>query len=161
MWPLGSQQHWPQCWCPEPPNLSHLDDTDQEVDTKLLSISNPWCGEGDGDGVMAAQGSHFLWLQSQLHCYAQPHSWIQCPMVTAGHLQSFSSSWVPHFLWGLILIAEAKWLWCRWNWVRMSGSSGFNASFSDSLGNQLPAFLQAYCIGIELGFLTNPTDGSW
>ena len=41
----------------------------------------------------------------------------------------------------------------------MSGSSGFNVSFSNGLGDQLPAFPQAYCIGIELGLLTNPTDG--
>ena len=35
----------------------------------------------------------------------------------------------------------------RQNQARPSGSAGFNVSF------------QGYCIDIELGFLTNPTDG--
>ena len=37
----------------------------------------------------------------------------------------------------------------------MSGSSWFNASFGDGLGDQLPAFTQAYQIGVELGLFTN------
>ena len=67
----------------------------------------------------------------------------------SGHLQSFSSSWEPPSLWGLILIAEAKWLWYSQNWVRTSGSSGFNASFSDGLGNQPLPFPQAYCLALS------------
>ena len=42
----------------------------------------------------------------------------------------------------------------------MSGSSGFDISFGDGLGDQPLAFTQAYWIGIELGLFTNPTDGS-
>ena len=38
-------------------------------------------------------------------------------------------------------------------------SSSFNASFGDGLGNQLPAFPQAHCIGVELSLLANPTEG--
>ena len=44
---------------PGVPDLSDLDDTEEEVDTELLSISNPQSGEGVGVG--AAQGSHCHW----------------------------------------------------------------------------------------------------
>ena len=42
----------------------------------------------------------------------------------------------------------------------MSRPSWFDASFGDGLGNQLPAFTQAYQIGTKLGLFANPTDGS-
>ena len=42
----------------------------------------------------------------------------------------------------------------------MSGSFGFDVSFSNGLGNQLSAFTQAYWNGVELDLFTNPTDGS-
>ena len=41
----------------------------------------------------------------------------------------------------------------------MSRSSSFNASFGGGLSNQLLAFPQAYCVGVELGLLANPTNG--
>ena len=77
------------------------------------------------------------WLAAVLAlllCLASFMVW--CPMVMPGHLQPFSSSWEPYSSWGLILVEEAKWWWCRQNQARTSGSSGFNASFSDALGNQ-------------------------
>ena len=40
----------------EPPDLSDLDDMDEEVDTKLWSLSNPWSGEGEGNMCGAAIG---------------------------------------------------------------------------------------------------------
>ena len=42
MWPPGSQQGC-QLWreCLNPPGLSHIDDTDDEVDAVLLSLLNP------------------------------------------------------------------------------------------------------------------------
>ena len=46
-------------------------------------------------------------------------------------------------------------------WGTMFRSSSFNVLFSDGLSDELPAFPQAYCIGIELGLLANPTNGSW
>ena len=42
----------------------------------------------------------------------------------------------------------------------MPRSFGFDALFGDGLGNQPPDLTQAYWIGIEPGFFTNPTDGS-
>ena len=50
IWPPDSLWCWPQCVCLEPPDLSDLDDTDEEVDTELLSLLNPWYGEGEDDG---------------------------------------------------------------------------------------------------------------
>ena len=41
----------------------------------------------------------------------------------------------------------------------MSGSSGFDMSFGNGLGNQLLVFTQMYWLGLELGLFTNPTDG--
>ena len=58
IWPPGSLWHWPWCVCLEPTDLSDLDDTDEEVDIELLSLSNPQSGEGEGDEVSAAHGSH-------------------------------------------------------------------------------------------------------
>ena len=40
-----------KCECLEPPDLSDLDDTNEEVDAELQSLSNPWYGEGEGDGA--------------------------------------------------------------------------------------------------------------
>ena len=37
---------------------------------------------------------------------------------------------------------------------------GFDASFGDGLGDQLPAFTQAHWVGIEIGLFANPTNGS-
>ena len=42
----------------------------------------------------------------------------------------------------------------------MPGSPGFDVSFGDGLGNQLPAFIQAHWVGIEMGLFANPTNGS-
>ena len=37
--------------CLNPPTLSDLDDTDDEVDTVLLLLSNLWSDKSEGDGV--------------------------------------------------------------------------------------------------------------
>ena len=51
-WPLDSLWHCqPQLECLEPPDLSDLDDTDEEVDTELQSLSNPQSGEGKAMGA--------------------------------------------------------------------------------------------------------------
>ena len=42
----------------------------------------------------------------------------------------------------------------------MPRSPGFDASFSDGLGNQLPAFTQAHWVGIDMGLFANPANGS-
>ena len=43
--------------------------------------------------------------------------------------------------------------------MRATRPSGFDVSFSDGLGNQLPAITQVYWFGTELGLLANPADG--
>ena len=62
IWPPISLQHWLWCECLEPPDLSDLDDTDEEVDTELWSLLNPWSGECEGDGGRVAHMSHPTWL---------------------------------------------------------------------------------------------------
>ena len=57
LWPLVSLQHLPQWECQEPSDLSDCDDTDEAVNTKLLSLSNPLSGEGEVVGVATALGS--------------------------------------------------------------------------------------------------------
>ena len=52
-----------------------LDETDEQVDTELQSISNLQSSEGEGDGDGAAHRSHSNWLWSQPHCGAHPWSW--------------------------------------------------------------------------------------
>ena len=52
----------------------NLDDTDEEVNAVLWSLSNPWSDDGKGDGGGAAHTSHCPWPQSRSHCDAQPHS---------------------------------------------------------------------------------------
>ena len=47
--------------CLEPPDLSDLDETDEEVDTELLSLLKLQSGEGEGVRVGAAHGSHHPW----------------------------------------------------------------------------------------------------
>ena len=58
IWPLDSLQHcWLQCKCLEPPDLSDLIDTHEEVDSKLWSLSNPQSGQSVGNGGGAAHNS--------------------------------------------------------------------------------------------------------
>ena len=57
----SSLWHWPQCECLGPPDLSYLDDTDEEVDTELRSLSNQQSSDGNGDGGGVAHRYHHLW----------------------------------------------------------------------------------------------------
>ena len=51
IWPPDSLwHHQPWFECLEPTGITDLDDTDEEVDTELWSLSNPWSGPGEGDG---------------------------------------------------------------------------------------------------------------
>ena len=94
----------PQCICPEPRDLSDHDDTDEEVNTELLSFSNLLSSKGEGNRVGAAHRSHCLWPQSQPHCVAQPQSWCDIWPVCIGcstHLSmlgSLSSGGCPSWL---------------------------------------------------------------
>ena len=49
IWPPNSLGHWPWFECLEPPDQLDLDDTNDEVDAELWSLSNPWSSEGEGD----------------------------------------------------------------------------------------------------------------
>ena len=76
IWPPGSL--WscqPWCGCLEPPNPSDIDATDEEVHAELLSLSNPWSDESEGDWGGATHNSCCLWPQSQPHCGTWPCSW--------------------------------------------------------------------------------------
>ena len=59
--------------------LDH-DDTDQEVDNELLSLSNPKSGKGEGVGVGAAHGSCCLWLLVPGHAIDDTQSQSWCAM---------------------------------------------------------------------------------
>ena len=84
IWPPGSLQCQPQCACLEPPHLSDLDDTDEEVGTELLSLLNPSSSEGEGDRVGAAHRSYHIWSQPQPHCGTHPESWCEVWQVHPG-----------------------------------------------------------------------------
>ena len=66
IWPLDSL--WGHL---EPPHLLDLDNTNEEVDAELWSLSNPWSGKGEGNRGAAAHNFHF----HQPHCGAWPLSW--------------------------------------------------------------------------------------
>ena len=53
-------------WMLDPPDLSDIDDNDDEVDAVVLSLSNPWADESEGNWG--------LWPQFQPHCGVHPHS---------------------------------------------------------------------------------------
>ena len=76
-------------------DLLDLDDTDEEVDTELLSLLNPWSGEGEGVRVSAAHGSHHIWPQSQLHCGTCLWSWCDIQWVCLGSSTHLSVFWSP------------------------------------------------------------------
>ena len=70
MWSLVSLWgHWPWHGCLEPPNLSDTDATDEEVDAELMSLSNPWSDESEGNSGGATHNSCGFWSQPQ------PCSW--------------------------------------------------------------------------------------
>ena len=102
--PPCSLQHWPWYIHLEPPDLLDHDDTDEEVDTELLSLSNPLSSEGEGVRVSSAHSSHCIWLQSWQHCDTQSWSWCYIWWVCLGsstHLSvlwSLSSCWGPSWL---------------------------------------------------------------
>ena len=54
--------------------ILQISDTDDAVDAVLLSLSNPWSDESEGNLDGAAHNSYCLQAQSQPHCGAQPHS---------------------------------------------------------------------------------------
>ena len=88
IWPTATLQgHQPCHGCLKPPNPSHIDATDEEVDAEILSNSNPWSDESKGNWGGAAHNSHCLWPQSQPHCGAQHHFWCtgQEPSLGTSH----------------------------------------------------------------------------
>ena len=118
-----------------------------------------WWGQKWWGGV--AHMPHYLWPQSQHCCNALPHSWydtLGLCLGTCNHSGKVGSV-TPH--------GDLSWL------QKLNGGDagrieqgclgplGLLCHSFDGLGDQLLAFLQVYCIGIELGLLTNPTDGPW
>ena len=76
MCPLGSL--WvcqPWLGCLEPPNFSDIDATDEEVDAELLSLSNPWSDESEGEWGGATHNSHCPWPWPWPWCGTWLHSW--------------------------------------------------------------------------------------
>ena len=159
IWPPSSL--WGcQPWCGhlEPPNPSDIDNTDEEVDAELWSLSNLWSDESKSDWDGATHNSYCLisglwWYLTSLLVY-----WS---VARSGHLPLVSSCWEVMWLWRQILILKIEWCWCRWNGMRVTRPSWFNVSFGDGLGDQLPNITQAYQFGTELGLFANPANGSW
>ena len=78
----------------ESPDLLDLNDTNEEVDTVLESLSNLWSGEGKGDGGGVAHSSCCLWPWSWPFYNAQPHSWydgLKSCLGTSHHSAAFVS----------------------------------------------------------------------
>ena len=139
--PPGSLWHQPWCNCLEPPNLLDLDDTNEDVDTELLSLLNPWSSEGEGAEGCAAH----RWCCCWPCCSTQPWSWCGSWWACPGPSMCSSA------LWGLVSTVNHKW-WCHQQ-MRMGTSrlSCFNVLFCNGLGYQLLAFPQAQWVGVELG----------
>ena len=78
IWPPDFLWHcWPWCGCLKPLDLSDLDDTDEEVDAELQSLSNPQSGNGKGGRGGLTHSPHCPWPWS--FCNVQPHSWYDGP----------------------------------------------------------------------------------
>ena len=73
---------------------------------------------------------------------------------------AFIGTWEPLLWRGPVLLTKPEWQKHQWTSMGMSRPSSARASFSDGLQYHLPAFPQAQYIGVELGLLANPTDGS-
>ena len=159
--PSSSLWHQPQCNCLEPPNLLDLDATNEDVDTELVSLLNPWSGDDEWVGGCATYRSHHWWPQLWPHCCTLPQSlcdgWQICPgsSMNLSALWNLSSGGDSSLLWNINGIFTSKWEW------RHPRFYCYDALFHNGLGYQWPAFLQAQWVGIELGLLTNPTDCPW
>ena len=79
----------------------------------------------------------------------------------SGHFLSVSHYWDVCWLWRQIFVTEIEQCWSRCDWMRVAGPSWFSVSFSDCLGDQLPAITQACWLGTELDLFANPSDGAW
>ena len=80
IWPPGSWwEHQPWCGCLDPPDLSDLNDTDDEVDAVLLSLSNTWSDESEGDWGVATHNPCCLWPQFWSYCSTWPCSCCHAP----------------------------------------------------------------------------------
>ena len=158
--PPGSLRCQPQCNCLEPPNLLDLEDTDEDVYTELLPLSNPW--SSDGEWVRGVPPTGLITDGCSYGCVAAPYP-SHCVMVNK---YAQVPLWAhQHYgispLVGLVSPVKHKW-WCHWQMrMEMSRSSCYDALFCNGLGYQLPAFLQAQWVGVELGLLTKPTDDPW
>ena len=79
IWPPGSLQGClPWHGCLDHPDLSDIEDTDDEVDTVLLSLSILWSDESKGYWGGATHNSHCLWPLFWPCCGMQPCSCCPC-----------------------------------------------------------------------------------
>ena len=137
IWPPGSLWHWLWCECQEPPDLSDCDDTNEDVDTELLSFLNQWSSEGEGVGGCATHGSHHHWSHFQPCCRTWPQSWCDGQSVCPGSSMHSSTLWNISSCGDLSLLQNQQ--------MRMgtSRSSCFDALFCNGLSYQSQAFPQA------------------
>ena len=161
IWPLDSWWgHWLWHRCLEPPDLSDLNGTDEEGDAKLWSLLNLWFGEGKVTGVGLPGTLITPGLDLSL---AVVPNLILCTL-SWGHI------WAPpnmQQLSGGLLVMETGLDY--WSWMvlmQVEWSKDVQALLVQCilwwwLGNQLPAFTQAYWIGTKLGLFANPMYGSW
>ena len=134
IWPLGSLQgHQPQCGCPDPPDLSDIDDTNDK--SMLCSyhsqIHDLTKGEGDWHGV--AHNSCCLWPQSWLCLYysAWPLSFcpVQGPSQGTSHCSAVTGRLADH--------EDKSWLW-KLNGVDVGGIEGGHPG---PLGSMCPSMM--------------------
>ena len=95
--PMQGCQPWYRCL--EPPNLSDIDDTDEEVDTEFWSLLNPQCDESKGDWGGATHNSHCPWPQSQPHCGAPdliPGVLVGGPVMGTSHHSAAAGRFAGH-----------------------------------------------------------------
>ena len=155
IWSPGSwQEHRPWCGCLDPPNLLDIDDTDDKVDTVLLLLLNPWSDKSEAKLLLSLTS-----VPASLGCMAS--FLLSCPRPKPGHLPSFGVHWEVSWSWGHVLVMEIEWHRCRWIEPRATRPPWFDVSFSDGLGDQLPAIPYAYGFGAELCLFTNQCNDPW
>ena len=139
IWPPSSLWHQPQCKCLEPPDLSDLDDTNEDVDTELLSLSNLTSSDGEWVGGYATHRSHCHWPQLWLHCGIRPWSWWDSWWVCPRFLYVLIGAMESLFQWGLVSTVKPK-QQCHWQMRMGTSRTPCFYVFCNGLGYQLLVF---------------------
>ena len=141
----------------EPHDLSDTEATDEEADTELLSLSNPWSDKSKGNQGEATHNS--CGLQSQ----TQPWSWWAgwgLSLGTSHHSATtgmFAGSGHESWLWKLNGVETGGIEWGQ------PGPLGLMCPsvMAWAISHQPLTITQACQLGTELGWFANPSNSMW